>query len=78
MGITVAKTVGLILFAIFANRFYTLLGLRHDVATLRDKHFTGFECNNILIETGAEDISTTSGGLAFITTGMYYPPFSQG
>jgi hypothetical protein len=41
---------------------------------LIDKHFEGFECNNLVIGQGGEDISTTTSGLAFTTFGLYYPP----
>ena len=70
MAIRIGITLVVIVVAIFFNRQYTLLGFRHDPNSLKDKHFEGFECNDILQDTGAEDISTTADGLAFITTGM--------
>ena len=70
MPITIGKTLVINVIAIFFDRQYTLLGFRHDPNLVKDKHFEGFECNDILQNTGAEDISTTADGLAFITTGM--------
>lgn len=68
------KTGFLVVLAILINREYTLMGFTHDPDTLIDKHFEGFECNNLVIGQGGEDISTTTSGLAFTTFGLYYPP----
>ena len=70
---TIGKTLVIIVLSFFFNRIYTLLGFRHDPNLLQEKHFEGFECNHILQGIGAEDISTTADGLAFITSGMLYP-----
>ena len=40
--------------------------------------FEGYKCEYLLNKNGAEDIATTSDGLAFITSGLApYPPFIQ-
>merc|ERR1712130_59516 len=62
------------LLAIWVHRNYRLLGFTHD--SLVEKHFDGFECSNLLEGVGAEDIATTKDGLAFITSGLMYPPYS--
>ena len=74
---TIGKTLVIIVLSFFFNRIYTLLGFRHDPNLLQEKHFEGFECNHILQGIGAEDISTTADGLAFITTGMSYQFFKH-
>ena len=41
------------------------------------QHFDGYECSEILKGIGSEDIATTADGLAFITSGLFYPPYSN-
>ena len=67
MVFSIGKSIGLVLFAIWGHRMYTLLGFRHD--EMIEKHFEGFECQQILERVGAEDIVTTESGIAFITSG---------
>jgi len=75
MGFGLGKSLILVILAIFGRRFYVLLGGTHDKDLLKNRHFTGFDCSKLLKDTGAEDIDTTSDGIALITTGMYLPPF---
>ena len=67
---SVGKVIAWAVFAIWANRMYSLLGFKRGATDTIDKHFEDFECSQILEGVGAEDIATTADGLAFITSGM--------
>ena len=57
------------------NKSVTLFGYRHNPDTLKIKHFDDHVCKNLLFDVGAEDIATSSNGIAFITSGLVYAPF---
>jgi len=61
---------------IFLKRYSVTLGLWREKEFLQEKHFDDYKCEYLLNKNGAEDIATTSDGLAFITSGLApYPPF---
>ena len=41
----------------------------------KEGDFSDLTCENLIIGHGAEDIAITKDGLAFITSGLMYPPF---
>ena len=41
----------------------------------KEGDFSNLKCQNLIVGHGAEDIATTEDGLAFITSGIMYPPF---
>ena len=41
----------------------------------KEGDFSDLTCENLIIGHGAEDIAVTKDGLAFITSGLMYPPF---
>ena len=54
-----------------------LIGCReHSVENFyKEGDFSDLTCENLIIGHGAEDIAVTKDGLAFITSGLMYPPF---
>lgn len=73
MELKLSRIIALVLFSIWFYRALVIFGFYHSKLNL--KHFEGFECHQKLEGLGAEDIATTSDGLAFITSGLIYPPF---
>lgn len=61
--------------AFYVNKSVTLFGYRHNPDTLKIKHFDDHVCKKLLFDVGAEDIATSSNGIAFITSGLVYAPF---
>jgi len=61
--------------AFYVNKSVTLFGYRHNPDTLKIKHFDEHSCTKLLFDVGAEDIATSTNGIAFITSGLVYAPF---
>ena len=51
-------------------------GFRHSFENQsKEGDFSHLDCKNLIVGHGAEDIAVTKDGLAFITSGLMYPPF---